>query len=240
MAKPFLYIYQYFAKNRTVCFSIFIALFLLTGWLAAKIRPEEDISKILPKDRQTEKLSDLLQNAKFADKLVVMVSLQDSSKLSPDSLAAFSDSLTAKLLSQYHPYVREIKNQLNDSLIPQLMQIMQENLPVFLDSADYISMDSLLLPDRLRETLATDLHTLSSPAGMLLKSFISRDPVGLSSLAFKKIRQLQYDENFALYDGHVITKDSRYMLLFISPAFPPGNTGKNAILLNGMDDIIGR
>jgi 1-acyl-sn-glycerol-3-phosphate acyltransferase len=240
MAKPFLYIYQYFAKNRAVFFSVFIALFLLTGWLAAKIRPEEDISKILPKDRQTEKLSDLLENAKFADKLVLMVSLKDSSRLSPDSLAAFSDALTEALLNRYGQYVREIRNQLNDSLVPQLMQIMQENLPVFLDSADYNSVDSLIRPDRLRETLTTDLHTLSSPAGMLLKPFISRDPVGLSSLAFKKIRQLQYDENFSLYDGHIITKNSRYLLLFISPAFPPGNTGKNAILLNGLDDIIQR
>ena len=238
MAKPFLYIYHYFAKNRVVFFTVFIALFLITGYLASKIRPEEDISKILPKDRQTEKLNDLLQNAKFADKLVLMVSLQDSSKSSPDSLAAFADSFTEKLLREYGPYVREVKDQVNDSLVPQLMQLMQDHLPVFLDSGDYTGIDSLLQPERLRETLATDLHTLTSPAGMLLKSFIARDPVGISSLAFKKIRQLQYDENFDLYNGHIITKDNRYLLVFISPAFPPANTGRNGILLNGMDSII--
>ena len=238
MAKPFLYIYDYFAKNRVVFFTVFIALFIVTAYFASRIRPEEDISKILPKDRQTEKLNDLLQNAKFADKLVVMISLKDSSKSSPASLADFSDTFTERLLNQYGAFVREVRNQVSDSLAPQLMQLMQDHLPVFLDAEDYTVIDSLLQPERLRETLATDLHTLTSPAGMLLKTFISRDPVGISSLAFKKIRQLQYDENFDLYDGHVITKDNRYLLLFISPAFPPGNTGKNKVLLNGIDGII--
>jgi predicted exporter len=238
MAKPFLYIYHYFARNRVVFLCVLIGLFLVTGYFASGIRPEEDISRILPKDRQTEKLNDLLQNAKFADKLVLMISLKDSSKTAPDSLASFSDSIVEKLLDQYGGYIREIQNQVSDSLVPQLMQVMQDHLPVFLDSADYAGIDSLLQPQQVRETLIRNLHTLTSPAGMLLKGFISRDPAGISSLAFRKIRQLQYDENFALYDGHIITKDNRYLLVFISPAFPPGNTGKNAVLLNGMDDAI--
>jgi 1-acyl-sn-glycerol-3-phosphate acyltransferase len=238
MAKPFLYIYNYFAKNRLVFFSVFIALFLITGYFASKIHPEEDISKILPKDRQTEKLNDLLQNAKFADKLVLMVSMKDSSKSSPETLVSFSDSFTQNLLARYPGFIREVKDQVNDSLAPRLMSAIQDHLPVFLDTADYNSMDSLLLPERLKETLATDLRTLASPAGMVLKSFISKDPVGISSLAFKKIRQLQYDENFDLYEGHIVTKDYRYLLIFISPAFPPDNTGKNVVLLEGMDGII--
>ena len=221
-----------------VFYAVFVALFLITGYFASKIRPEEDISKILPKDRQTEKLNDLLQNAKFADKLVMMVSLKDSNKSSPETLVAFSDSFTGKLLQQYPGYIREVKDQVSDSLVPPLISALHDHLPVFLDSADYVSMDSLLLPDRLKETLAAELRTLTSPAGMLLKGFISKDPVGISSLAFKKIRQLQYDENFDLYNGHIVTKDNRYLLLFISPAFPPSNTGKNGILLEGMDAII--
>jgi 1-acyl-sn-glycerol-3-phosphate acyltransferase len=238
MAKPFLYIYAYFAKNRMVFFTVFVGLFVLTGYFASRIRPEEDISKILPKDRQTEKLSELLRNARFADKLVLMVSAKDSSKGSPEALADFSDSFSRRLLATYPEYIREIKDQVSDSLVPQLMQLMQDHLPVFLDASDYRALDSLLLPARVKETLATDLRTLTSPAGLIMKSFISRDPVGISSLAFKKIRQLQYDENFELYSGHIITRDNRYMLLFISPAFPPDNTGKNGVLLHGIDSLI--
>jgi 1-acyl-sn-glycerol-3-phosphate acyltransferase len=101
-------------------------------------------------------------------------------------------------------------------------------------------MDSLQDTGKLKEILLKDLRTLSSPAALLMKSFIARDPLGIGAPALKKIRQLQYDENFDLYDGHIISKDGRYMLLFVSPAFPAGNTGRNTPLLNGMDQIISR
>ena len=67
---------------------------------------------------------------------------------------------------------------------------------------------------------------------------ISKDPVGISFLGLKKIQQLQYDENFELYDNYIITKDQKHLVLFITPAYPPNNTGKNALLLKGLDSII--
>ncbi|MBC8033801.1 MAG: 1-acyl-sn-glycerol-3-phosphate acyltransferase, partial [Chitinophagaceae bacterium] len=48
----------------------------------------------------------------------------------------------------------------------------------------------------------------------------------------------QYDENFELYNNYVVTRDHKTLLLFITPAFPPSNTGENKILLNGLDSII--
>ncbi len=110
MAKPFLYIYHYFAANRKVFFAVFIGLFLLTGFFALKIKPEEDISKILPKDRQSEKLNELFRNARFADKLVLMISLKDSSRISPGILAGFSDSFASDLRIKYPDLILLLKN----------------------------------------------------------------------------------------------------------------------------------
>src|SRR6185436_14372475 len=89
-----------------------------------------------------------------------------------------------------------------------------------------------------RETLEQDLRTLNSPAGFALKSMISNDPVGISFLGLRKLQQLQYDENFELYESYIMTKDHRHLLMFIHPAYPPNNTAKNAELLNGLDHII--
>ena len=79
---------------------------------------------------------------------------------------------------------------------------------------------------------------MTSPAGIALKNMISNDPVGISFLGLKKLQQLQYDENFELYENYVVTKDQKHLLIFITPAFPPNNTGKNALLLEGIDSII--
>jgi uncharacterized protein len=238
MANLFLYIYLFFAANRKIFFTVFIGLFLLTGFFALKIKPEEDISKVLPKDRESEKLNELLHSARFADKLVLMISLKDSVRVSPDTLASFSDSFSSILRSQYPELMHDVQDRINDSLVSGLMAIVTDHLPVFLEPEDYLYIDSLNNPQRLKEILTRDIQTLASPAGFVMKSFITRDPVGVANPVFKKIRQLQYDENFELYDGHVITKDNRFMLLFVSPAFPADNTGKNSQLLNGMDKII--
>ncbi len=84
MAKLFLYIYSYFAAQPE---NIFHGIYWLISdyriFFALKIKPEEDISKILPKDRQSEKLNEILRNARFADKLVLMVSMKDSNIKSP-------------------------------------------------------------------------------------------------------------------------------------------------------------
>jgi 1-acyl-sn-glycerol-3-phosphate acyltransferase len=240
MANLFLHIYSYFSTHRKIFFAVLIALFAITGFFSLKIKPEEDISKILPRDRQTEKLNLILQNGRLTDKLVVMISMKDSSLSSPETQVAFSDSFSASLRNQYPALIRSVDEQVSDSLAPQLIQIVMDHLPVFLEPGDYVSTDSLQDTGKLKEILLKDLRTLSSPAGLVMKPFIERDPVGIGAPALKKIRQLQYDENFDLYNGHIVSKDGRYMLLFVSPAFSADNTGRDAQLLSGMNQIISR
>ncbi|MEJ0082790.1 MAG: hypothetical protein WDM78_17975 [Puia sp.] len=99
-------------------------------------------------------------------------------------------------------------------------------------------MDSLDDPGMVKDILSKDLRTLSSPAGFVMKPLYNKGSGGFWNACIKKIRQLQYDENFDLYDGHIISRDGRYMLLFVSPAYPADNTGRNAQILDGIDKII--
>jgi uncharacterized protein len=239
MTKPFLFLYHYFEKHRVLFYCLFLAHFLLFGFFAIRIRPSEDISTMLPRDRQTAKLNDILQNAKFADKLVVMISMKDSTLKAPDSLLAFADEFAGRTRRELSHYIRSMEDQVNDSLFPALLALMQDHLPLYLTDADYAAVDSLISPGQLQRSLSQDVRTLSSPAGMVLGPMIRRDPVGITGLALQKIRQLQYDDNFELFDNHIVTRDGRWLLVFISPAYPPDNTGKNTILLNGLDRIIG-
>jgi uncharacterized protein len=238
MANLILHIYRYFEVNRKVFFAVFIGLFLITGFFAVKIKPEEDISKILPRDRQSDKLNEILRNARFADKLVLMISLKDSTRTEPDTLSAFADSFSRRLSDQYPGLIHGVDDRINDSLFPDLVSVVTEHLPVFLEPADYRYLDSLQQPEKLKEVLDRDKQNLSSPAGFAMKFFIAKDPLGLANPAIKKVRNLQYDENFDLFDGHIITKDQRYMVLFVRPAYPSNNTGKNGRLLAGIDQVV--
>jgi predicted RND superfamily exporter protein len=238
MEKFFLRIYGYFEKHRTAFWLSFITSFVVVAYFAAHVRFEEDISKVLPKDKKIEKLNQVFQNSKFLDKLVVMVSLKDTNAdAQPDSLISFTENFVAAAQQKLSPYIKKINDKVDDSFTMDLFATITSHLPIYLDEKDYARIDTLITPEKIKETLEKDFRTLTSPAGMALKNMISNDPVGISYLGLKKMQQLQYDDNYDLYNYYVVTKDHKHLLLFIVPAYLPNNTGKNEKLLHGIDEI---
>jgi len=232
-------IYDFFEKRRLVFFVVFATSFLLLGYFSLQVTFEEDISKILPKDKKIEELNESFQNSKFMDKLVVTVSLKDTaSGAQPDSLVTYAGVLAEKLREKLSPYISKINDKVDDDIVMELFGTVSDHLPVYLDNKDYRSVDSLIMPATLKETLEQNFRILTSPAGIAVKQVISNDPVGITFLGLKKLQQLQYDENFELYENYIVTKDQKHLLIFLTPAYPPNNTGRNAILIEGLDNII--
>ena len=73
MQKFFLFTYNYFEKRKLALYTSLVISFVLVTFFASKIKLEEDITAVLPKDAKTEKLNTVFQNSKFLDKLVVDV-----------------------------------------------------------------------------------------------------------------------------------------------------------------------
>ena len=239
MEKILLNIYLFYQKRQPALYLTFAAIFLTAGWFAMQVKFEEDIAKILPKDKKIEKLNEVFQNSKFMDKLVVTVSLKDTAAAAqPDSLVSYADELAENVQEKLAPYISNINYKVDDGIALELFGTITEHLPVYLNDKDYTAIDSLIRPEKVQQSMEQNFRTLSSPAGFALKSMISKDPVGISFLALKKLQQLQYDENFELYDSYILTKDRKHLMLFITPQFPPNNTGKNALLLKGLDSLM--
>jgi 1-acyl-sn-glycerol-3-phosphate acyltransferase len=234
-----LHIYHFYQKRRPALFISFAVIFLTAVWFALQVKFEEDISRILPNDKKIEKLNAVFQNSKFMDKLAVTVSLKDTiTAAQPDSLVAYADVLVENIEQKLTPFITKINYKVDDGLALELFETVSDYLPVYLNERDYAEIDSLITPARVKESLEQNFRTLTSPSGFALKSMISKDPVGITFLGLKKLQQLQYDENFELYDNYILTKDRKHLMLFITPKFPPNNTGKNALLLKGLDSLI--
>lgn len=238
MSKIFISIYNYFRKHRIAFYSLFAVSFLLAGFFASRVKFEEDISKILPRDKKIDKLNEIFQNSKFLDKLVVMVSMKDTTSQEPDSLVAYADHFVNTATEKLAPYISKINARVDDEMVMNLFNTITDRLPIYLDEKDYKTIDTLIAPGKIRETLQQDIKTLSSPAGIAFKNIISTDPVGISFIGLKKLQQLQYDENFELYDSYVMTKDHKNLLIFITPAYAPNNTGKNTPFLHSLDSLV--
>jgi len=118
------------------------------------------------------------------------------------------------------------------------MGFFYENLPVFLDEKDFQKMDSMISPENIDRTIEKNYQNLISPASFALKKYILTDPLGFNALALKKLKQFQLEEGYEIIDGYIFTKDKQNLLLFIDPVNPPSETGKNAMFLKKLDNVL--
>src|SRR5690606_15742593 len=56
---------------------------------------------------------------------------------------------------------------------------------------------------------------------------ILRDPLGISFIALKKLRELGVGDQFILKNGFILSKDQQHILLFITPTHPSSETAEN-------------
>lgn len=235
MGDLFQKIYFFFASRRVPLVILFISTLLIFGFLATRVHFKEDISSILPKDPKIEKLTRVFEDAKFMDKLVFILSTSSNAEDNIDSLVAEADRVIPLIDRSAKFYISKIDGRVDETLATSLFATINSHLPVFLNDADYDSINALISPERIQQTIQNNLRTLSSPAGLALKQFIAKDPSGISFLGMKKLQQLQYDENFELYDGYVVTKDHQHLLFFVTPKFPPSNTGQNSRFIDQLN-----
>ena len=112
MSGIFIFIYRFFKSNKIVFFLLLALLFAGVGFFASRIKLEEDISKMMPSDKKVEKLNFVFQNSKFLDKLVVNISLKDSTQENSEALIEFADSLVNRISARFIPsHVKEITSK---------------------------------------------------------------------------------------------------------------------------------
>src|ERR1044072_2768024 len=94
MGNFFTGIYNFFARHKAWLWISAIACFVLAGLLASRIQLEEDITRILPQDKTLDKLQQVFNDSRFADKLVLMISQKDTTAAAqPDSLVKLAQAL---------------------------------------------------------------------------------------------------------------------------------------------------
>ncbi|HEY8398791.1 MAG TPA: 1-acyl-sn-glycerol-3-phosphate acyltransferase [Flavihumibacter sp.] len=240
MDNLFVKIYRFFRAHRLLFWCCFAGFIAVTALLASRIRLEEDITSIIPRDEKTSALNEIFQQSKVLDKMILTLGTDNETAPDPDSLVGLAGELTDSINEQLAPWVKEIAREVKEETTLQLFDAVHAHLPIFLEEKDYASLDSLTQPGKVRETLERNYSTLRSPAGLAFKQFIARDPAGIASPALRKLQLLQYDQQFELYDNHIITRDGRQLVLFITPVYPKNNTAENAIFLGGLDRLIDR
>ncbi|MCH5715889.1 hypothetical protein [Niabella hibiscisoli] len=137
MQKIFLSIFNFFDRNKIALYASFAGTLALFAFFSLRVKFEEDVYAIIPKDEKTEKLTEVFGNSKFADKLVVMVSLKDTMVTKPDQLVKYADVFAEQLGEKAKPFIKNIRYKIDEAFTYSLFESIQQHLPVFLTKADY-------------------------------------------------------------------------------------------------------
>ncbi|WP_109438528.1 MMPL family transporter [Aquimarina sp. AU119] len=225
MGNLFWKIYRSIAHKRIYYGIISIVLMGILSWIASGIKFDEDISKLIPANKENEKLQKVLKNVNFSDKIIVNISLEDNGEFEDlvDYAIAFTDSIS----NNYNKYITSIKGKIEEEDALETIDFVYNNLPFFLSESDYETIASKIDKDSIETITKANYETLVSPSGFIAKSFIVKDPLGVSFMGLKQLNELGLADDFKLKDGFLVHKDEKHILLFISPKFDTGNTAEN-------------
>ena len=116
------FIYSFFQKRK----AIFILLILIAcgslGFLASKIKLEEDITRFVTTDKNSQSVNSILDNLKSKDKLIVHASSKNGNNI--EQLIANCDSVYNQINNKlsYNDYL-DITYTLSDDRLQQIYDV---------------------------------------------------------------------------------------------------------------------
>ena len=238
MTQFFIGLYDYFERHKILFYLSLISCVLLMGFFALQVRFEENITQFFPDTKDSQNTIKVFDNLKIKDKIIIMLSSADTChQVEPDSLIEAAGQLQQTLTEKAGgTLIKGIFAQVDQSLIGGATDFVYEHLPLFLTDTDYQRFDSLLTEKDIQATMQKNYTNLLSPAGIALRSYILRDPLGLGSEALKHLQDFQLEANYEIYDEHIFSKDGSTLLMFITPVFSTGSTGKNDELIKILEE----
>lgn len=234
MHRYFYLLYLYFREYKLLAWTFSILILVISACFALQLKFEEDITRIIPKNEKTTVTSKILEQLNFSDKINVIITRDAAGTV--DDMVDMA-TLLIDSLQPLQPYYKTIQGQIDDKTMEETMAFIYQQLPIFLTEQDYKNIQEKLTTDSIKEIVSNNYKSLISPTGLITKRFIQQDPLGIGFLALKRFQKLNVSDDFQLYNGFIITKDSSKLLLFINPTYAGAETEHNTAFINALNRI---
>jgi len=222
--------YQFISQKKWLgVLTLFIVVSLLAA-VVSRIEFDDDISSLIPASEETKKTQEILKSIAFTDKIIV--NIHRDPETSVEELTQFASAFLDSIQRTSGSYIKRVQGKLNDEDLPNTLNLVYENLPLFLDEPDYNTIAEKISKDSIAKITAQHYRTLISPSGIIASKTIRKDPFGLSFVALKKLQQLGIGDEFKLKDGFLVDQKEENILLFITPTNASGETDKNTPFVN--------
>ncbi len=235
MDRFFLSAYRSISKNRLwAALALLIAFVSLTA-IVSKIQFEEDITKLIPINSENKDFERVLKTVNFTDKVIVNIQMQSDGTV--DDLVRYASRFLDSVNTNCKEHIKNIQGKVADDDIQKTLAFVYNNLPLFLEGGDYANIRQKITKDSIAAITRENYKTLISPSGIVAKKTLLKDPLGLSFIALKKLRQLGIGDGFTLKNGFLLSKNEQSILLFLTPKYPSNDTAKNEKFVSDLNHI---
>lgn len=238
MTQFFIGLYNYFERHKILFYLSLTSCVLFMAYFAFQVKFEENVTHFFPDTKDSQNAIKVFDNLKIKDKIIVMLSAADTCQaVETDSLIDTAGQLQQTLMDKAGgTLIKNIFAQVDQSLIGGATDFVYDHLPLFLTDTDYQRFDSLLTTEGIRDAMQKNYTRLLSPAGIALRSYILNDPLGLGNEALKHLQDFQLEASYEINQEHIFSKDGSTLLMFLTPVYSTGSTGKNDELIRILED----
>lgn len=215
-------LYHFFQKHKILLYSLLVVSCIFFVYAGSKVEYEEDISKLLPSTQNgsTEKL--VFEDLKVKDKIFLLF-IPKTDTTDAGVLTEKCDEFVAELLkkdSTAHN-IQHILYRMDDALMQTGIEFLFSHLPVFVDTAMYPRIETLLTKEAIERQMAANYDQIISPEGMAFRNMIRQDPAGLRRLYMSNASSMaeMFGGNYKMVYRHFFTPDTSVALAFLSPNF---------------------
>lgn len=221
MAKFFISIYLYLEKHPVTMWCSLIITTLIFAFFAFQLPYEEDILKILPKTKQSEKGILAFEQMSIKDKIFLEMTAIEGETVSAEELATAHDDFIQLLLSNdsSHHYINNILYRMEDDWTINGLDYLLNHFPSLVDTSVYAHFDSLLTPEAIERQMAENYALMANDATGEVTSLLCYDPVGLRQAILGQLGDLSSSIGFSIVNQHLFSADSTVALSFITPSF---------------------
>ncbi len=231
MGGLFVRLFTFFQQRRLLLALFLLAGMLLSGWGVSRLKVDKDIMRAIPANPEITRVKEVIESINFSKKLVVHLTLEESTQ--KEALVAAADSLFAGLeRSSDNKFLSsKVGGKFDESKVGEIYDFLYSNLPLFLEEADYAELERKLDSAAVAESVERGYKTLISPMGIALRKQILQDPLSFTPMALKKFERLNFDKNLQLANGYLQTKGRKHLLVFFMPALEEKGAEKKALYL---------
>lgn len=238
MSRLILGIYDFLQKKKWVLYGLLmcILIYCITG--ISMLSLDNDIFSILPQHKRDKafqsQMKGLRENRDIALILHIDQKSDSSLKVLTDAAAAWVESVQNSSFLSAHFDATGI--QLSSRTQQQIFDTLVNELPLLLDSDDYVVIKGQLADSALQKTFRTNTRLSTGLMQIGTSHYISRDPLHLSRYILEKMKSFQIMPSLHQVNGYQVSESEKTLLLKLT-AEGKGSEKLDSRLLDTLEQI---